>query len=54
MSYSDFTLEKVIKFFNLTISDKIDIFASTALCVTNWYSSSSEKNSFGVAGLSIR
>ncbi len=26
----------------------------TALCATNWYSSSSEKNSFGVAGLSIR
>ncbi len=28
MSYSDFTLEKVRKSFNLIISDKIDIFAS--------------------------
>ncbi|MBV6624777.1 MAG: hypothetical protein KI793_17875 [Rivularia sp. (in: Bacteria)] len=28
MSYSDFTLSKVTKSFNLTISDKIDIFAS--------------------------
>lgn len=28
MSYSDFTLSKVRKTFNLTISDTIDIFAS--------------------------
>jgi hypothetical protein len=28
MSYSDFTLDKVRKTFNLTIADKIDIFAS--------------------------
>ena len=26
----------------------------TALCATNWYSSSSEKNNFGVVGWSIR
>jgi hypothetical protein len=29
MSYSDFTLDKVRKEFNLTISDKIDIFSDT-------------------------
>lgn len=28
MSYSDFTLDRVRKSFGLTISDKIDIFAS--------------------------